>query len=73
MNTAEWSGGALKIFIFAALQWGRRVNTAECPQPISCSPGMKLLQWGRRVNTAECILRIERGKRREFSFNGAAA
>src|SRR4051812_39348460 len=39
------------------LQWGRRVNTAECASPrlFLASACVVVLQWGRRVNTAECI------------------
>ncbi len=35
------------------LQWGRRVNTAECWTTPGVSSRRFLLQWGRRVNTAE--------------------
>ncbi len=38
----------------SALQWGRRVNTAECSASIPVSSPWRSLQWGRRVNTAEC-------------------
>ena len=37
------------------LQWGRRVNTAECSVGVDARWVEHLLQWGRRVNTAECL------------------
>ena len=57
----------------SSLQWGRRVNTAECyaigsGDDVYWDP----LQWGRRVNTAECACdgaSLVIGNR----FNGAAA
>ena len=36
------------------LQWGRRVNTAECAATAVEVINWAKLQWGRRVNTAEC-------------------
>ena len=36
------------------LQWGRRVNTAECAVYDAAAVLVFALQWGRRVNTAEC-------------------
>ncbi len=40
------------------LQWGRRVNTAECNMCPAHIVPFEALQWGRRVNTAECLERI---------------
>src|SRR6478752_6848313 len=36
-----------------SLQWGRRVNTAECQSALVADVPQGQLQWGRRVNTAE--------------------
>ena len=41
---------------FGALQWGRRVNATESPQPPPwISSAMGALQWGRRVNATESL------------------
>src|SRR3954469_9333939 len=40
------------------LQWGRRVNTAECSSGLRAQRASSLLQWGRRVNTAECAVTL---------------
>src|SRR3954468_15840117 len=55
------------------LQWGRRVNTAECRHGCSVSQACRLLQWGRRVNTAECEASPVDLARAGTRFNGAAA
>ncbi len=46
LNGLVWSRGS-------PLQWGRRVNTAECVVGSGRVRGAVELQWGRRVNTAE--------------------
>ena len=44
------------------LQWGRRVNTAECRDKGEFDKNKGDLQWGRRVNTAEWLSRVSPGQ-----------
>src|SRR5262249_2090546 len=49
------AGAAAAATAGAALQWGRRLSTAEClPSVLTVTLNLPTLQWGRRLSTAEC-------------------
>ena len=66
------ASGTTSDFYSNLLQWGRRVNTAECALAVIANARHYGLQWGRRVNTAECLARL-RWRTQRSCFNGAAA
>ena len=76
MGPPREHGGMVSHFgrwrVVVGLQWGRRVNTAECGIGDTEISAPALLQWGRRVNTAEWRVM---GALDAYAhrFNGAAA